>query len=246
MQLQRKRLYLLALYVVILLPFVGYGAFRAMETNSNSPIDWVANDFPERQLYDSFVEQFGSGDILMISWPGCTLDQPLIDPVMSALRTNPEFVIDDELGCFEQVTTGRELLAQLTSPPVSLPRTEVVERFKGSLIGPDGNQTCIIIRFTREGLARRGTVVKQIEDVLIREAQLQPGDWHMVGPVMDGLSVDQAGKRALDRFALPSILLIYYFCFFCLRSWRAATLIFQLSLLASGFTWPSSSIEVKR
>ncbi|MCA9039936.1 MAG: MMPL family transporter [Planctomycetaceae bacterium] len=236
MELQRKRVYLLTLYLVILLPFIGYGAYRAMETNSNSPLDWVPNHFPARQHYDSFADQFGSGDILIISWPGCTLDQPLIDLFVNALRTEKPFFNEEGQAYFENIFTGRELLAHLTAPPISLPRSEITKRFRKTFIGADGQQTSVIVTFTKEGLSHRNILVEHIEEVLQREVHLQPGNWHMAGPVMDGLSVDKAGKSALDRYALPSILLIFYFCFFCLRSWRAATLIFLLSLLASGFT----------
>lgn len=43
-----SRIRLAAVYVVILLPVIIYGAVNALQSSNNSPIDWVDSSFSER------------------------------------------------------------------------------------------------------------------------------------------------------------------------------------------------------
>ena len=71
-----RRFRILLLYAVCLLPAIIWGADAALRSNSNKPFEWVPSSFKPRQEYDDFRRSFGSGDVLVISWPGCTLDSP--------------------------------------------------------------------------------------------------------------------------------------------------------------------------
>lgn len=53
-----SRIRLAAVYVVILLPVIIYGAVNALQSSNNSPIDWVDSSFSERANYDEFVLLF--------------------------------------------------------------------------------------------------------------------------------------------------------------------------------------------
>ncbi len=234
MNASNKRLVLLLAYAVLALPFVGYGAWRAMQTNANSPIDWVPASFPPRADYDRFRERFGSGDVIVVSWDGCTLRDTTADKLVQVLRNSPNFY-DNGQWYFERVTTSREMLRQLIEPPAGLPFGEAVARLRGTLIGPD-DTACVVITFTAAGLKQRARLVSLIRGALSKYCGVKADEWHMAGPVIDGLSVDEAGKNTLDRFAAPSSVIILIVCWWCLRSFRAALLVFGVSLFAQGLT----------
>lgn len=234
--MHRRRYSLLLTYLLLALPFIGYGAWQSMEIQASSPIDWVPESFPARRDYDRFRESFGAGDALVIGWPGCTIDEPNVDKVARVLRTAKGFHTVGGEWFFERVTTGREIVSRMTSPPLSLSRADAVKRLSGSFVGPDGETTCIIVTFTADGLKERRSLVALIRRALKDFADVAPADVHLAGPVNDGLAVETAGSRSLNRFALPSAAIILYSCWWCLRSIRAAFLVFGLSVLAQGVT----------
>ena len=88
---QGKRLLQLALYAIAALPFIIYGSVKAISSNANSPIDWVPSSFPARHDFDEFRERFGSGDVVVMSWPGCTVDNAGLDRLTDHLRKNALF-----------------------------------------------------------------------------------------------------------------------------------------------------------
>ncbi|MDA0809679.1 MAG: MMPL family transporter [Planctomycetota bacterium] len=230
----RRRFRLLLFYLVAVLPLIGWGASQAMQTNANSPIDWVSDRFEPRAEYDRFREAFGAGDVVVVSWPGCTVDAESLDIFVDVLQRAPAFFDENGEWSFESVVTGRAVLRELTRG--SLTRDEALRRLRGTLIGPDGETTCAIVTFTAEGLQRRERLVRFIEGTLSRYCKVPTGDWHMAGPVMDGLSVDVASRKALDRFAVPSSVIVLLVCWGCLRNLPAALLVFGMSLLCQGAT----------
>lgn len=229
-----RRFRLLLFYLIAVLPLIGWGASQAMQTNANSPIDWVSDRFEPRAEYDRFREAFGAGDVVVVSWPGCTVDAESLDIFVDVLQRAPAFFDENDEWAFESVVTGRAVLRELTRG--SLTRDEALRRLRGTLIGPDGETTCAIVTFTAEGLKRRERLVRFIEGTLSRYCKVSTGDWHMAGPVIDGLSVDVASRKALDRFAVPSSLIVLIVCWVCLRNLPAALLVFGMSLLCQGAT----------
>ncbi|MCA9066665.1 MAG: MMPL family transporter, partial [Planctomycetaceae bacterium] len=61
-------------------------------------------------------------------------------------------------------------------------------------------------------------------------------DIKMAGPVIDGLSVDEASQRSLANFAVPSSLIIFVVCWLSLRSVRAALIVFGCAVFCQGAT----------
>ncbi len=226
---------LVMLFVVLTLPVMGWAAFQALQTNANSPLDWVPPSFPARADYEAFRKEFGTGDVVVISWPGCTVEDRRLDLVAKYLRESRNFFNPDYQWKFERVVTGREVFQQLVDAPLNLPVAEARRRLQGSLLGSDGETTCIIAALTPEAMAERRNVVLTIHAVL-KACGIPLADQHIAGPVIDGLSVDEAGRQSMSHLVPPSALVVFLVCCWSLRSFRAACLVFLLSVYAQGLT----------
>lgn len=61
----RKRFVLIVLYGIVLLPWIVPAAYRAMQSNANSPLDWVGDDFAPRHQYDQFCSDSISATLVV-------------------------------------------------------------------------------------------------------------------------------------------------------------------------------------
>ncbi|MBI1348619.1 MMPL family transporter [bacterium] len=236
MTLQFRRYRILLIYAAAAFPFIIQGAVSALQANSNSPIDWVPSDFPPRSTYDQFSQDFGSGDLIVASWEGCEVDNPGLAQLTRLLRQANAFHDSHHNSYFERITTGQELLKQLTTEPASLPREIALERLRGTIIGPDNRTTCVVLALTRAGLTDRQDIVRKVRKAIERTCQVDDSELHLAGPVVDGLSVDEASQQALDRYSIPSALLVLGVSALCLKSITGALLVFLLALFGQAST----------
>ncbi len=88
MPLHKRRFQLLLIYALCLLPVVADGARHALRMNTKSPFEWVPETFRPRQEYEQFRRTFGSGEVLIVRWPDCTIDSPSLD-VLEGPRVDP-------------------------------------------------------------------------------------------------------------------------------------------------------------
>jgi predicted RND superfamily exporter protein len=240
------RLFRLAVVTSLLLaaamPFVARAAIAILGAESTIPFDWVPASFPARRDYARFTAEFGSGDVVFASWPGCTLDAPAVAR-FAAAATGPE-APRDAAGrpWFDAVATGDAALERLTAPPLSLPRDAAVDRLRGVVVGPDGGRSCVIVGFTSEGLADRRIAVEWIRAALRRTAGVADGDLHLAGPVIDNVAVDAASGESLRVYGGPAAVIIFVLTWLALRSLRYAIVVFLLALTCVGISFASLAL----
>ncbi len=228
----RYRLYLI--YLTLLLPAIVYGAAGAMRDNANSPLDWVPSSFPPRAAFDHFLRRFGSGDLLIVGWPECRIDDGRLDAVESVLRESSVFRSEAGSSYFESVTSGRRLLGKMAALEAWGNGAPLRRRLRGSWIGPDGRSTYLMIAFTPAGLARRAELVDLVRVAVHRYAGVAYDDIHLAGPVADGWTVDRASQRSLSVLALPSSIVVFLLSWWCLKQFRAALIVFGVAALSQG------------
>ncbi|MEZ6031560.1 MAG: MMPL family transporter [Planctomycetaceae bacterium] len=251
-----KRIRLLAIYVALLLPLIAFGAFQSLQSSNNSPIDWVNASFSERKHYDEFVELFGPGDVVIASWPKCFWSDSRLDRLVRGLREAKAFRTSDGDPLFQQVTCGRETLLRMvkTNELQTIETTssetqtfadashssgnddaehrgrmslqDAIQRLQGTLIGPDGRTTCIVVTLNRTGMDHRGTVIDNLRRAIRLSCGVADEQIHLAGPVMDGLTTDRASHRSLTNFAGPSAFIIFLICWWSLRSLLSGAIVF--------------------
>jgi predicted RND superfamily exporter protein len=211
---ERFRWPLLAAFVC-LLPLVLWGAASALSSNSNDVRTWLPQGLPETIEYASFGRHFGSEEFVAVSWEGCTLDDKRLEKLARRLKQRT----DDRDSLIESVITGPEAIEQLTSPPAKLSHDEAAERLKGLMVGPDGRQSCAIVRPTERGKHDPRLLLDTLRADAIA-CGIPAAAIRMGGPPVTSSSIDEAAAHSLALPGPVSVLLALVFSWICFRSLR--------------------------
>ena len=65
-------------------PFIARSTLAVLSVEATTPIDWVPSEFAPRRAYQEFVKEFESGDVVVVSWPGCELGSPALARLVEA------------------------------------------------------------------------------------------------------------------------------------------------------------------
>jgi len=238
-------------------PFAFYGAGKAVQSNVNKVEDWLPKSFAETGELAWFRENFPSDQFILISWEGCKLganpevgaseDDPRIAKLAALIA--PETLDPNDVDAveakkyFKGASTGRQLLEQLTSGSHPLSYENAIERLKGSVIGPDGRQTCVIASLDPKTTARlkpilghgqtrifRPNIPPGVLRRLIAEVGVPDSELHLGGPPVDNISIDEEGERTLVRLAGVSGLLGILLAWWALRSLVLTFIVFGCSV----------------
>ncbi|MDE0938523.1 MAG: MMPL family transporter [Pirellulales bacterium] len=240
-----KNAFLLLLVAIFLLPIVLRGARIALENNKNDVKAWLPDGFEETRELDWFREQFLGDQFVVISWPGCTLEDPRIEKLAQALVPphTPETADLPQRKFFKSVITGPQVLAQMTDPKgnLKLKQSEALDRMQGALIGPDGETTCLVATLTNEaednlraGLGNSWPLTRILmgrEDGLLfkiasESCGLDKSELRIGGPPVDNVAIDDEGEITLMRLVGLSALVGLGLSYYCFRSKRVTAMVF--------------------
>lgn len=248
------------LLAAFLAPLVVLFAARAVKSNRNDMSEWLPASYEETTQLHWFRDRFAADQFLVISWDGCTVggaanglaDDPRIERLVRALKAARLSTKGNAAGtpCFQHVTTGRHALNSLTSPPLSLSDDEARARFRGTLLGPDGRQTCVVATLAPTTEHRlRDVVGRPLTGPLgLREKPLTPLfqalmqagiDFDAVrlgGPPIDNVSIDEEGERTLVRLALLSGGFGVVLAWWSLRSLRMTVVVFACGVACAALS----------
>ncbi len=258
---------------LLMVPCAFYGAGQAVQSNVNRVEDWLPSSFAETKNLAWFRKNFASDQFIIVSWEGCRLgfaaqgtqDDPrlqhlagLLVPTDLASRTSTEAADrtrlnelrpDDRAACdryFKSIVTGRDLLNRLTSPPLNLSSAEAVRRLEGTMVGPDGQQTCSVVTLKPAALRELKLVLGTGQQRIFRE-NVPPGvlrrllaqvgvpaeHLHMGGPPIDNSAIDEEGERTLIRLAGLSGLLGLGLAWWALRSVLLTAIVFSCGVVSA-------------
>ncbi len=218
-------------------PFIARSARAVLEVEAQTPIEWVPRDYPPRRAYEDFTREFESGDVVVVSWPGCELGSPAVERLVQTASGTAAPRDARGRPWFDLATSGDAALARLTEPPLALDRDTAIERLTGVLVGPDGKTTLVAIGFTPEGLADRRRAIAWIRDLVRRTATVDDAAVHMAGPVVDNVAVDIASNESFEKFAAPAGVIILLLTWWSLGSLAHAGLVFLVSLWCVGLSF---------
>ncbi|MFW6169997.1 MAG: efflux RND transporter permease subunit [Planctomycetota bacterium] len=202
------------------LPLVLTGSQRAIESMFNTPRVWVPRSFPARRAFIQFTAQFQAPQTILVSWPGCTVDDPRLRDFVEGMRGSIDAGAEEngEDQYFTRVTSGYTLVRELTSEPLDLSREEAVERLRGTLVGPDGEASCAAVTVTPKAARDRRKTLNMILRTLEQSVGLRRQEYRLAGPPLDGLAIDLESIRSIRRYMVPAAFLSFLLCWICLRS----------------------------
>jgi predicted RND superfamily exporter protein len=245
-------------------PLLIQGAHRAVRSNTNKVADWLPKTFQETKDLRWFRQHFTADQFVLVSWPGCELggnpedpDAKLDDPRIEKLAQYLVPKADagsaersrwaEHTKYFQSVTTARRTLNKITSRPSSVPYNEAIERLQGTLIGPNGKQTCVVVMLSDEAIKNfRNVIGRRVPDgplpwhrkqgVLIESLKacgIDPETARLGGPPVENVAIDEEGDKTLSRLALLSGALGIGLAWWSLRSVKLTLMVFACAVLSA-------------
>jgi predicted RND superfamily exporter protein len=220
--------------MIVAAPLLVWWSLQCVEGMFNTPHLWIPATNQQRIEFDWFTEQFESPALVIISWPGCTVDDPRLTAFEQALTdpTHPHYRSSSGQ-LLDRVVTGQAVLQTLMME-LDLSRETSLARLRGVLVGKDGQTSCAVVVFTALGGYQRNEAISVILDTAQAVCQLDREAIRLAGPPVDGVAIDKAGVETMKRYALPSALVSLLFCWWCLRSWRYALAILAAAAVGEG------------
>jgi len=257
-----RRRFVFGVLLMIVLAFpAAIFSFSAIQGLFNRPSDWIPADMQVRVEFDDFSRRFSVADLVLVSWDSAKLGatdltaatrllQPLCEQVESqpiagkpetpvplssdAINITSSLLSDLNAKPFHWVRNGTELLERMTGSPTNLPRALAIKRLTGSIVGPDGQQTCMVLSLTEAGLVNRRLVLAQIRSAIAKQVGIEGDKIAMAGSPFDGKVIDEASIRSVQTFSPPSAIVAAVLCFFCLRSFVLTASITAIAVIGEG------------
>ncbi|TWT37582.1 MMPL family protein [Posidoniimonas corsicana] len=226
----QQRLLVTVVASLVATPFLIIGAIRTMDSMHTSALHWLDPSEPARVEYERFTEQFQSGNTILLSWPGCTLDDPRLAELERTIAHYAAAATPDG-PLVQHVLSGRSLVEDLSRPELGLTREQAIARLQGAMIGPDGESTCLAAVLSPRGERQRAESHGYLVETAKQVTGVTDEELRVAGPTVDALAVDIESDRSVDYYSGPSALVSFLACLWCLRSLR-----YSLAILAvAGF-----------
>lgn len=221
-----KYAFYIILVAIFFFPFAGLGARRALMTNRNDVKQWLPDTYEETQIYARFQQFFPGEEFVLVSWEGCTLTDHRL-PLLARKLLLPDGEKGDPTAqpLFDEVVTGPDIFKQMTTEPLNLDKELALNRLKGSLIGQDGRQTCLLVTLSHAGTQNLRRSIDMIYETASNECAIPADAIHMGGPPVDNVAIDKAGESTLIRLAGMSAIIGLTISWWSLRSWRLVAIV---------------------
>ena len=223
---------------MFLLPLVGRGARQSLLGNRNDVAQWLPDKYEETQQFRDFRRHFADEQFVLVSWDGCTLDDPRLELFTQKIEQGIQDGFEMPLGrkkLFSSITTGPRLIKRLGEGRYPLEREEVIDRFHNTLIGKDKKITCAVITFNKFGadLGQLRKSVELIRNIASNECAVKPEALHMGGPPVDNVALDESGESSLFRLAGISAAVGLLVAWWCLRIPKLIFLVFSTGIYSA-------------
>ena len=236
-KLATRRLVYGIIATVILLPICLIGWQRSMASMFNNPKTWVPIDFDARMQLMRFGYWFNEIDTVIVSWHDCTVDDPRLEQLARALTDPGDANYRPRCrDLFSRASTGYTALRELMDSPLELSRQQAIARLTGSLVGPDGRNSCAVVELSRLGDRRRTEALELLQEIARDACQLDPAELRLGGTPVDGVTIDRHSIGSAKTLSLPCNLLVLIVCLVCLRSWVYTLVVFAIAVLGQVFS----------
>jgi uncharacterized protein len=213
------------LSLVIALCALPFGIFAVLNLPMGSAgvHQWLPEGRPERVRYEAFVQEFGSDQVLLCSWDGCTVNDPRLVDFKNRVARLPDYSL-----WFTRLEATDSVIASIAAPPLKLSVEKAKARVRGVMIG-SGGTGCVVLGVSEQGVHAHKELIQSVRTVADETSGLGRDQLRMVGTVFEAYAVDEAAEASLQRYVVPSSILGFVFAALCLGSIRGALLVLILA-----------------
>ena len=191
-----------------------------VQSNTEDVVRWLPDSSPARAVYDAFEKKFGSDDFLVVTWDGCTVEDPRLEYLCKRVTD------EDSDNLIQSIVCGSDVIARLETE-IALAKKYVRNRFKGIFFGvEDTDQTLALIELTKKGSADRRESLRQIEAAIESTPDLGLEQVIFGGYPFVGISLDNQLRSSFIYFLLPSVICASFVSVFCLRNIFLSSIVF--------------------
>lgn len=230
----RRHATALLLTAMVCLPVVLWGAIKAYTRTDNSIDQWLPKNCEATDAYYQFRRLFGSDETALVSWVGCTLDDPRLErfaQILEGKDDGPEaFPYSNRIA---YLTTGQRVYEQLRSSD-GISQDLALYRLRSVLVGPDRQTTCAVVTLATDNPNERAEVVAAIRQVAVERCGVDADDLRLTGDAVISVGIDTEGNQAVDQLVWLSAAMAFCVAWICLRSIKLAILVFVLSQYCLG------------
>ncbi len=212
---------------IALFPFVFWAAVLALAGNLNEVKDWLPEHYNETADYDWFRKHFGNDVYAIATWEGCTLVVERLD------RLEERLTAKDRSGFpFARVVTGRSALRETLASNSAPTRDEAIVRLKGSLIGPDGRQTCAVIHL---GDGVRDELQATLDGIRrdVEACGVPADDVRMGGAPVLNAAIDRVSLESLVAVVAATFITVISIAWLVVRDVRLIVLVLATGIYSS-------------
>lgn len=216
----------LILLLGLCLPYLIYAAHRAEESVENRSDDWLPPHFQETQQLRWLENVFGGDELLMISYPGCDLNDQRLSIFADELRQ----LRTSGKPLFRRVITGSEILEQLTNGGSGISPNVAIRRLTGWVVGHEG-QTCAVAMISNEGKQDRAAALNEV--LRVAEVSGLPRDsLKMAGATMESVAINRTSTQWYLELTLLSLVICALLMFISLRSAAITLMVFGTAMIS--------------
>ena len=190
---------LLALFVLTF-PLVLYVSTLPPQRFRNEITEWGDRNSNAYQQFSEYRNKFGDNETVLISWPGCDLNDPRLEKVAVAIETQL-------VGQVKNVFSGQRVYWALCDD-AGLTEATTLERLRNVFIGEDEQTTAVGFQLTESARLNRGKVLARLDGIL-ELAGIEPTDAIYAGLGHNLFTMDKEGLESPFRM-VPQIMLLAF------------------------------------
>lgn len=213
-------------FLLFSVAFCALGISR-MQSNTEDVLQWLPDKSGAREDYNLFQERFGADDFLIITWDGCTLEDPRLELLADGLRQL------DKQSLLQSVTTGGDVMQRL-SRQLDLSPSAVRKRMRGIFFGAENPElTCVFMELNEAGTADRNSSMNVLWQAVDSVPGLERSDLAIGGYPYIGTFIGRQLKYSFRACLPPSVLVATLCSFLCLRHFGLTLIVFIVAVGAS-------------
>ncbi len=194
-----RELFLLAVFVLVF-PVVAYVSTFPTQRFRNEITEWGNCDSATYKRFVEYQEKFGINEFVVVTWPGCNLNDPRVQQVTERIEAE---LADD----IQQVSSGLKVYRDLRSR-LNLSEAETLKRLRNAGVGDDGMSTAVGFNLTRASRFERPRVIEKLHEIL-NDADVDPAQASFAGLGHNLYSMDTEGLNSPFRM-VPQIVLLAF------------------------------------